>query len=550
MHNMNKIDITPGNDSLSPEEAEKYRAEYQPRGHESLQDATNMAKQEEELRSILAEKGYDLVEDKQAKPEKKITPIALVERFKKDKPFRKRVTVITGAVLLSAGLVAGSVAAAHAHHNKEVKAAQEEASNAGLPEMPVIVINDQSEAHPQETNTEASPEKAEAIGFVDGYEKEGLWTDENKPNTVAFSNFQKVVDMFDGDYKSAAKYDAENQIEVASDYISALHKLRPAGFENLDMAEVNDKMENQMSDEEKDKLLHELNDIFDNADVSPVTLNGEYTNAYEAVKDGNDLIGSKEALKRGASINHETMQLVGCTTKEKNTPAHEFVWRDDNGNIIDSIIIKDYCGQVVEKKGSSTRLASLPQVTEKAIQGGGAISVITGGGPATPNKPSNPDKPDNPPDTPDTPDIPEKKWGKSGDPHAGNDYLQTIVTNPAVPNIKDINNGNQGYVDDNQAAPGSASDLNGVDPNTGFADSGITAPGANTEDGRLSGGEDQSDGNIAGDNAHHDQASEDAGRAADEGGNKAQEQAQQDNKVGQDNNSDKQEEDAVARGDF
>ena len=131
-------------------------------------------------------------------------------------------------------------------------------------------------------------------------------------------------------------------------------------------------------------------------------------------------------------------------------------------------------------------------------------------------------------------------WGKSGDPHTGNEYLRTIVTNPAVPDISDINNGNQGYVDDNHATPGSSSDNNPT--------SDIVAPGANTDDGRLSGGEDQSDGNMAGENPY--QSGNEEGQSQDNSGNQNQESAQESNDVGGDNNSNSEEESRVAEGNF
>ena len=575
MSNPNKmapIDLTPEDNGLSPEEAEKFRAENQPRGHEALDDAEEYARLEaraKELEEMLKAAGAEIEEV--PVPEKNPTPAELAKNIENSKGARKgltRIAVIAAAAIAAGGVIAGSLYMA----NKNSKADKAPVA----PAKPTITFEQASPEPAPEIDDTVDIEEREVIGFAEGYNKEGMWGDKDKPNSVAFSDFQKVVDMCDGDYKSAIKSVAENQIESASDYLSALSKLRPTSLEGLDMAGTNEKMENQMSDEENDTLRHDFNGIMNDSEVRPTTLNGEYSNSFMVVKDGDDFIGLEEAIKRGAAINHETMQLVGCTTNEKNTPAHEFSWRDADGNVIDSIIIKDSCGQVVEKKGSSTRLDSLPQVAEKSITGGGAITITTGGGPVTSTPPSKshrtPDPTPDPTPTPapdPTPDptptpapdptptpeptptpTPEPEWGKEGDPHAGTDYIQTVVTNPAVSDISHINDGDQGYVDDNKATPGAASESNGVSQETGFADSGIVAEGASTEGERLSGGEDQSDGQMAGENAYHSEAETSAGQAADEKGNDAQEEAQETNDVGGDNNSDKEEESRVAEGNF
>ncbi len=94
-----------------------------------------------------------------------------------------------------------------------------------------------------------------------------------------------------------------------------------------------------------------------------------------------------------------------------------------------------------------------------------------------------------------------------------------------------------------------------MDQETGFADSGITAEGATTEEERLEGGENQAadesgQAQMAGENIYHSEESIEQGQAIDETGNEAQEEAQQENEVGGDNNSDAAEEAAVAEGNF
>ena len=119
-----------------------------------------------------------------------------------------------------------------------------------------------------------------------------------------------------------------------------------------------------------------------------------------------------------------------------------------------------------------------------------------------------------------------------------------------------VNQGNQGYVDDNQATPGSGSENNGINEETGFADSGIVAPGATTEgETRLPGGENQAaneNGNaeMAGENAYHPASEIKQGQQRDGQGNAAQAEAQAESTPGGDNNSDAKEEARVAEGDF
>ena len=158
-------------------------------------------------------------------------------------------------------------------------------------------------------------------------------------------------------------------------------------------------------------------------------------------------------------------------------------------------------------------------------------------------------------------------WGKSGDTHGDgkeNKVSDKVDTDSKVTQEKSENEhkGNKGQVDDNKATPGSSSELNGVDEKTGFAESGIAAPGATTDEGRLKGGENQAkdeQGNaqMAGENAYQNQAEMEAGQAVDQAGNAAQAEAQQSGgpsgeglTPGGDNYSDAAEEAAIAGGNF
>lgn len=573
-NSMRPIDITPDDDNLSAEEAERLRAETQPRGHESLEDFTKLQQLEEEerkLRAMLEAEGITLEEvedpDEDTKPiklkgldpdkatgvngdtpqrrreyneylnnidvpEKAPDPNELGKDVKKSKGAKIKVSAIVAAaasVVLAGAITIGSVLISDTGKN---------ATPPAEPAPITITVESDLVDDTEEDDTVDIGER-EASGIIDGYGEEGMWLSDGKTGPYAFADFEKVVEMHDGDAKEAIKDVASKQVESMADCISGMSdQIRPAGYQGLSMAEVDEKIEN-LSDVEYDLLKQEFEGIIDRAEVKEVTLNGKYDNAYMGVKDGGDkIIGSKEANEKDVTVNHETMQLMKCTTNEKGSKAYELSWKDDNGKTIASETIKEACTQVVEKEGSNPiRFKGLPEATEKAITGGGPMTiVITGGGPTIVPPPE------------ETPPK-EKKWGKSGDPHTGNDYKQTKVTDPA-PDNSNINNGNQGYVDDMGAAPGAASEWNGVNENTGFAESGIVADGASTEGQRLEGGENQSGGDMAGDNAYQSPADTSAGEARDEGGNQDQEKAQESSDVGGDNNSDRAEEAAVAGGNF
>ena len=96
-----------------------------------------------------------------------------------------------------------------------------------------------------------------------------------------------------------------------------------------------------------------LDYVPETSEVKDTTLNGKYTNAYMAVKDSDgQLIGSKSAVKKGAEVNLDTMQLITCNTNEKNTKAYEYSWHDENGKVLGSILIKGPCAQAVEAPGT------------------------------------------------------------------------------------------------------------------------------------------------------------------------------------------------------
>lgn len=304
-----------------------------------------------------------------------VPPSVVGHKVPKNKGFKGylRSVLIALAAVMTVGGVGAAVGYAFGK-NKKAMAKNPTATEAIATDDGVIVIPVDSEDIPDQETIE----EAETVGIKEGYGEEGMWCANSKPNSVAFADFKGVISKFGGDVKAAAKYTCDNEVEAKTDYIAGLDAMRPATFKGLSELEINDKLEH-LSPEEFNKISQEFNSILDKADnVKEISLNGKYSNAYMAIKDGGSLVGSKIAKDKGLAINHETMQLIQCTTNEKGAKAYQLEWHDENGKLIDSIIIKEACAQVVEKEGSNpARFKGIPEVTETSVQAEAPVIVNT-----------------------------------------------------------------------------------------------------------------------------------------------------------------------------
>ena len=196
------------------------------------------------------------------------------------------------------------------------------------------------------------------------------------------------------------------------------------------------------------------------------------------------------------------------------------------------------------------------QVTDINLSCGGQVNY--GEGEFPPGVPYI--DPNDPNPTPEVPTQPTTEWGKSGDPHGGPDVVPSDKVDPDAEVTKEqnenTNKGNQGYIDDGKATPGSGSENNGTN-SSGYASSNIVAPGANTDGERLSGGENQGGDSTNGENAYYSSESISQGQQVDNSGNASQAAAQAAGgengsgaSAGGDNYSDSGEEAAVENGDF
>ena len=385
-------------------------------------------------------------------------------------------------------------------------------------------------------------------GIKDGYGERGMWLSQNKDHNYDYGDAKEVGEICDDDEVEMLKYTAENQVESLADYMAELPKdLCPDGFYGLNPRKIEKKLES-LSPEEFDKVKEEAMHALSEAFTRPTVTKHNYHHYGMQLKDDN------------GGVVHENMKLVDKGIGP-GVEVVEFYWIDEDGKEIGSMLINirrtapneeggEYYGHVggleVLRRGR-TDPAPDPTPTPDPEPD------------PTPTPDPEPDPtptPDPEPDPTPTPDpepdpTPTPDWGKIGDPHGGDDVEPSDPVDPGSEvtqgESEGVNDGNQGYVDDHGAKPGDSSDQNGVGED-GFAESGTTAEGADTDGGRLTGGEDQSDGQMAGENPY--QEDNETGAATDAGGNEAQAQAQEENAPGGDNNSDAEEEAAVAGGDF
>ena len=202
-------------------------------------------------------------------------------------------------------------------------------------------------------------------------------------------------------------------------------------------------------------------------------------------------------------------------------PGIEMEINDANGSETCNI------GNIVLRGG---RITETPKMEESDDDGDDGPQ--TGGGETPAEKPEPQPTTGGGPGTENTPDVtpyypPEKLWGKSGDPHAGGEFNNISGAPDANASVTakenaDTNKGNEGYVDDNGAKPGSASDtyVGGTPPGEVSDDfAPISAEGASEgiNDGRLQGDNIHAAG-MNGDNEapKGDQAREDRGDALQE----------------------------------
>ncbi len=491
-------------------------------------------KRKEEIDQELSELGYNL-EAKRA---------AVAEKAKRNSRFKRMLVML----LIALGLVAATAGIT-------TSIVKNVSGTDGQQQEEFVPTGEESN---DQTGEEAEAEK----GIYDGYGEKGMWLSEGKAGPYNFANASEVAEVCENDECEMIKYTAHNQVESFADYLANLpEELQPDGFKGLSIIDTEAKLESLSPEEYEDVLAH-FNGVMDEAFTRRVKINGTQNNAYMSRKN------------YGAPVVHGNMQLVKCVTNEHDLEVVEFYWQTkDGGQEIGSMRVKlipvydadgdivgyEGCEQVVTPTGENEKVYDdLPEVVPDD---------------PTPTPPGSETPPDDPTPTPpgsETP--PDTSWGKTGDPHGGELVTPSDPVAPTAEVSQEQNDttniGNQGYVDDNKATPGSASQPSGAGESSESSDTGesgfaeIIAPDASTEEGRLTGGENQAEDSsgvseMAGENAYQDEGSIAEGQAIDESGNAAQAEAQGSGGTdgtgitpGEDNYDDAAEEDLVAKGDF
>lgn len=612
--NDHELDLRVGNKTNEVEIINRLKEEYATLAKEKKLLEELLAMEREEAIAEDTKEAPSLPENKQ---EKANVIERVMERARNSRGFK---TVLAGVVAITTIFSGFGFSKGDAGDTFNAEAgsvyAEAEKPPSNINQLPEELRTNPNLVMHGEEDTKAETE----LGIHNGYGEKGMWLSENKSGRYAFANAAEVAEVCNNDEEEMMNYAADNQVESFADYLANLpEELQPEGFKGLGIVDTEHKLE-ELSEQDFKEIKKQFYGAMDKAFTRRVVANGKYDNAYMALKDIN-----------GDAI-HENMDIIKCTTNEHNLEVTEFYWEDDNGNEIGSMMVKmspvyDDGGNIVSFKGcmqvikpheqgspvykkltvvpanvvntpiktKTTEKVEITEVHEEQPEES-KESKESIGSPAEESKESigspaeeTPVPTSAPTETPQKPTggghhgggTPTKQWGKEGDPHGGPDVTPSDLVDPNSEITKEendkINNGNQGYVDDNKATPGSSSESNGVDESTGFAKSGITASGATTSEGRLRGGSNQAatasgESRMAGENAYQSSAATERGREVDNSGNNAQAAAQSaainnstsnlggtnaganagstTSAAGRDNNSNAAEERAVVNGDF
>ena len=415
------------------------------------------------------------------------------------------------------------------------------------------------DSNPYEVTIGSEREKAPEA-HVDGYDQPGMWLSGDKERPFNFADASEVARLFNNSEKGMAKYAGVNQIEEQASYLHFMpDELKTEDLKKMNMLQAAEKLDELASDqsEEGQKKFAEANKAFieaiNHADVDHPVLNGYYYSAYIGYKDANgNILNRNQATELdGAEFTHDNMELMQSVVRMNNKEVTRFTFKDEQGNIlkdekgnpytltINATPIYDDNGKITGFEGCLQPLSQRKFENVKVVnqEGEEFVKIDTNNPPdnPTPIKP-NPKPTPTPKPTPEP--TPGYEWGKSGDPHGEAPGYTVEYSDPVDPGSlvtwdqnENTNNGNQGYVDDNSATPGSYSD------NNGYAE--VVAPGATETEERLSGGEVQGGVEINGANT----AAPAGDASRDAAGNEAQK-----NSGG--SHTDAQQEEAYEKGDF
>ena len=232
-------------------------------------------------------------------------------------------------------------------------------------------------------------------GIKDGYTQPGLWASEHKTGPYAFADAGEVAEVTkvngEVDECEMIKYVADNQVESFADYLANLPEaLQPEGFKGLSILETETKLES-LSPDEYEIVQKQFNDAIEQGMTRRMVIDGEFNNAYMKKIDAN------------GALNHDNMDLIACTTHEKNLEVLQLYWTNDQGDEIGSMLIK--MTPVYDSDGSVVSYEKCMQVLKEA-----SSTEAYRGMTFVPADPIHPDQPYIPPTTPeaqpsDNPDV-------------------------------------------------------------------------------------------------------------------------------------------------
>ena len=280
----------------------------------------------------------------------------------------------------------------------------------------INAIGKDSSNQPSDENNNQTPteqvqptgEQREHHGIYDGYYETGEYMSANKGTPYDFANAAEVASVVGDDECDVMKEVAHNQSESLADQLAcipdtvkAMYGVSSEFMGGKSILETENMIEH-LSDEEYDKLIHQVDEIWDAAFTESVTLNGEYQNAFMRTSATGD-----------ERVTHENTELVSCTTQENGTAATKFYWTvDGNANSarmgdVTAKIARGADGHIAQGEG----VGSCTQIVTEV----GTFSFLYKGMSEIPNNPDNPGQPGTP-DTPPEPTPPEPEPPVPGHP--------------------------------------------------------------------------------------------------------------------------------------
>ncbi|MBR2994198.1 hypothetical protein IKF43_02290 [Candidatus Saccharibacteria bacterium] len=279
------------------------------------------------------------------------------------------------------------------------------------------------------------------------------------------------------------------------------------GIDGMNMTQIDDAMSNDENGGKLQKdILTELEEVLKDENSTRFDYylenNFEETSYVYFIDDNNDGTATPEEMHIGYSTTKRDGAPQVNILRKANTADGKTVW------VLAADINLKCGGQVNYSKGEFPE--GVPKIDQDSPD------------PETTTKP-----------TPETTTETTTQWGKSGDPHAGEDVTKSPPVDPNSQKSKEENdNTNKGNQGNSNTKPGSSS--NNTDSNK---------KPSNPD--RKSGGENQGGSSTNGNNS-----APKGDESREQSGNESQRQAQEQNQTGGDNNTNSEEEQRVADGDF